>query len=250
MTAMKQVITPRHKYFLRHIVDLIFPPNHLVDDSDVALDDFHHLGADVLFDIVRHRDAMVAVLVHGDGGVYGLQKRFLVDSGYEEAGLVEGFRTLGRGADADRRERMSHGGEKRAFLGQRAAVRDNRECVHLEAVVVVEAQWLVLDNTWIKRDPSAGLRMTGGRFQALAAPGMAAVKDGHVILLSHLVDGGEEAQEVLFSVDVLLAMGAQKDVFPLLQAEPLMDVAGFDLRQVLMQDFRHRAAGDVGAFLR
>ena len=229
---------------------LIFAPDHLVDDPDVALDDLHHLGADVLFDIVRHRDAIVAVLVHGDGGVHGLQQRFLVDSSYEEAGLIEGLRPLGRGADADRRERMSHRCEERAFLREGAAVGNDSEGVHLEAVVVVEAQRLVLDDSGIERDPSAGIRITGGRFQAFAAPGMAAVKDGHIILLSHLVDGGEEAQEVLFGVDVLLAMGAQKDVFPLFKAKPPMDVAGFNLRQVLMQDFRHGAASDVGAFFR
>ena len=63
----------------------------------------------------------------------------LVDAGDEEAGLVEGFGALCAGADADGGEGMSHAGEETALLGQGAAVGDDGESVHLQAVVVVEA---------------------------------------------------------------------------------------------------------------
>ena len=52
--------------------------------------------------------------------------------------------------------------------------------------------------------------------QAFAAAGMAGVEDGHIVLLGHLVDGVEQAQEVLLGVNVLLAVGAQQDVLALL----------------------------------
>ena len=50
-------------------MDLEFSPDHLVDDADVGLDDFHNLRRDVFFDVVGNRDAVVTVLVHGDGGI-------------------------------------------------------------------------------------------------------------------------------------------------------------------------------------
>ena len=108
----------------------------------------------------------------------------------------------------------------------------------------------MLDDARVQLDPSTGLRIRQGGLQPFTGARVAAVEDGHVILLGHLVDGVEQGQEVLFRVDVLFPMGAQEDVLPLLQAEAGVDVGGLDLRQVLMQDFRHRRADDVGAFLR
>ncbi len=52
----------------------IFTPNHFVDDSDVRLDDLNDLRGDVFFDVVGNGDAVVTVLVHGDGGVDGLEQ--------------------------------------------------------------------------------------------------------------------------------------------------------------------------------
>ena len=72
-------------------MELELPPDHLVNYSNVALDDFHNLRRDVFFDVVGNWDAVVTVLVHGDGGVYGLQQRHLVDAGDEETCLVDGF---------------------------------------------------------------------------------------------------------------------------------------------------------------
>ncbi len=58
-------------------------PHHFVNDAGVALDDFHDLDGYVFFDIVRHGDAVVAVLVHRDGGIDGLQERLFVNAGRE-----------------------------------------------------------------------------------------------------------------------------------------------------------------------
>ena len=122
---------------------LPFSPHHLVDDAGVALDDFHDLGRDVFFDVVRHRDAVVAVGVHRDGGVNGLQEGLFVDAGDEEAGLVKRFGAFRAGADADCRERVTDACEEGAFFRERATVAHDSECVHLQAVVVVESERFV-----------------------------------------------------------------------------------------------------------
>ena len=97
---------------------------------------------------------------------------------------------------------------------------------------------------------NARVELEAGGGQTLAGAGVAGVQDRHVVLLGHSVDGVEQAQEVLLRVDVLLAVGAQQDVPPLFEAEAGVDVGRLDLRQVLVQDLRHRRAGDVGALLR
>ncbi len=107
---------------------------------------------------------------------------------------------------------MADAREEAALLGQGAGVGHHAEGVHLEAIIVVEAEGLVLDDAPIELE-AAGL-------QALAAARVAAVEDGHIVLLGHLVDGVEEAEEVLFRVDILLAVSTQKDILPLLQPEP------------------------------
>ena len=184
----------------------------------------------------------MAVVDEGDGDVDTLEQALGVDAAQDEAAFVQGFGALGGGADADGGEGFADAGEEAALLGEGAGVGHDREGVHLEAVVVMEAQGLVLDDARVK--------LEAGGFKALAGARVAAVEDGHVVLLGHLVDGVEEGQEVLFRVDVFFAVGTQQDVLTLFQAQALMDVGGFDLRQVLVQDFRHRRAGDVGTFLR
>ncbi len=118
---------------------------------------------------------MVPLFVHLHRGVHGLQEGLFVNTGNEEAGLVQGFRALGAGADAHGRERTADAGEEATFFGQGAAVGDNGEGVHLQAVIIVEAEGLVLDDAGVQTDPSLRLRMTGSLFQALSAAGVAAV---------------------------------------------------------------------------
>ena len=127
---------------------------------------------------------MVAGGVHRHGGVHGLQQAAGVDAGDEEARLVERLGALGRRADAYRRERMAYRGEEGRLLREGSGVGDYRECVHLQAVVVVEAKGLVADDPRVKRE--------AGGFQALPRARVARVQDRHVVFLRHRVDGIEE----------------------------------------------------------
>ena len=86
----------------------------------------------------------------------------------------------------------------------------------------------------------ARVELEAGGGQTLAGAGVAGVQDRHVVLLGHSVDGVEQAQEVLLRVDVFLAVGAQQDVSTLFEAEAGVDVAGLNLRKVLVKDLRHR----------
>ena len=165
----------------------------------------------------------------------------LIDASQDETALVQGLWALGAGADAHRREGMAHTGEKAALLRQGAAVADHGESVHLQAVVVVEAQGLVLNHPPVQLETAL--------LQPLFAAGMAAVQHGHIVLFRHLVNGREEACEVLFRVDVLLPVGGEQDIPAFLQPQACVDVAGFDLRQVLVEHFCHGTAGDVHPLL-
>ena len=74
----------------------------------------------------------------------------LVDAGKDEAAFVQGFGALGAGADADSWERVAYGGEEAALLRKGAGVGHHTEGVHLEAVVVVEAEGLLTDDTGVE----------------------------------------------------------------------------------------------------
>ena len=99
---------------------------------------------------------------------------------------------------------MAYAGEEAALLGQGATVAHHGKGVHLKTVVVVEAQRLVLDDAFVQLETTL--------FKTLARAGMTAVKNGHVVLLCHLIDGGEEAHEVLFRVDVLLSVSREQNI--------------------------------------
>lgn len=93
---------------------------------------------------------MLTVTAELDGSINGLQQGFFVDTCNDEVTLVDSFGTLGRGADADGGEWMADAGEERGFFGKGAAIADDGEGVHLEAVVVVETEGLVLNDTRIE----------------------------------------------------------------------------------------------------
>ena len=78
-----------------------------------------------------------------------MQQAFRVNAAQHETALVKGLGTLGAGADADCGERMTYAGEEAALLGQCTAVADHGKGVHLKAVVVMEAQRLMLDDTLV-----------------------------------------------------------------------------------------------------
>ena len=79
---------------------------------------------------------------------------------------------------------------------------------------------------------------------------MAAVKDRHIVFLSHSIDGIEKRKEILLRVDIFLPVGRQKDVSSLLKSETLMNIGGLDVRKILVKDLRHRRTGHVCPFLR
>lgn len=93
---------------------------------------------------------MLAVTTELNGSVNGLEQGFLVNACNDEVALVNGLGTLGRGADADGGEGMADAGEEGGFLGKGAAIADDGEGVHLKAVVVVETEGLMLDDTRVE----------------------------------------------------------------------------------------------------
>ena len=205
------------------------------------MDDLHHLRRNVLVYVVGDGNPGEAVADEGDGDVNALQQALGVDAAEDEAAFVEGFGALGAGADANGRERMADAGEERGLLRQRTTIRHHCEGIHLQAIVVVETQWLVLDDAAVKLEAAGLQTLTGAR--------VAGVQDRHIVLLRHLVDRVEKAEEILLRVDVLLAMGAQQDVLSLLQPKPGVDVAGLDLSKIGMQYLRHRGTCDISPFL-
>ena len=87
--------------------------------------------------------------------------------------IVQCFRPLGAGADAHRREGVPHRSEKATLLGQRTAVGYYRKGVHLQAIVVMEAQRLMPDDALIQ--PEAAL------LQALVATQAAGIQNQHMV---------------------------------------------------------------------
>ena len=191
--------TNLHEFNEGYIPMRLLPPNHLVDDAGIALDDFDDFGGDVFVYVVGHGDTVEAVLAKADGGVDCLKQAAAVDAGDDEAALVDGLGTLRAGADAHGGEGVADAGEETALFGQRAAVAHHGEGIHLKAVVVVEAQGLLAND--------AAVELEAARLEAVAAARVAAVKNGHVVLLCHLVYGIEEGEEILLRVDVLFAVG-------------------------------------------
>lgn len=125
---------------------IIFPPHHLVHNPYIALDDLDDFGGDVLVGVVGDREAVEAVTAEFHSGVDGLKEAFFVYAGDDEVTFVDGFRTLGARPDADRRERVSDTGKETALLREGATVAHHCESVHLETVVIMEAERLVTDD--------------------------------------------------------------------------------------------------------
>ena len=113
--------------------------------------------------------------------------------------------------------------------------------VHLQAVVIVESERFVLNHALVELEARGGEAVTAAR--------VATVQNRHVVLFGHFVDGGKEAREVLLGIDVFFTVGAEQNVLALFEAEAGVNVARFDLCEVLVQNFGHGAAGYVRAFL-
>ena len=120
------------------------PPHKTIHDAGIALDDPCDLHGDVFRGIVWHWGAEFAVLLHLHCQVNGLQQLLRMDARQNKAALVQRLRALGGGADAHRRERLAHGQIKARLLRQGAAVRHDAEGVHLQAVIIVKAQIVII----------------------------------------------------------------------------------------------------------
>ena len=170
------------RYLARYV--LLLPPNHLIHNPYIALDNLHYLGADILIHIIGDGDAMLTVFAEFYGGIYSLEEALGVDAGNDEVTLVNSLGTLGRGTDADGWEWVAHTGEEAAFFGKCAAIAHHSKGVHLKAVVVVETERLVLNHTFIELEARG--------CKAVATAWVTAVEDWHVVFFCHLVDCREQ----------------------------------------------------------
>ena len=217
-------------------------PHKAIHDAGIALDDPRDLHGHILGDIVGHRCAEVAVLLHLHRQVDGLQKLLRVDARQDKAALVQRLRPLGGGADAHRREGLAHRQVEARLLRQGAAVGHDAEGVHLQAVVIVKAQRFVGDD--------APVQFKAAILQPLAASRMAGVQHRQVVLRRHGIYRREQRTEILLRVDVFLPVGREQNVFAFFQTQPGVNIAGLNLRQILMQHLRHGAAYHKRALLR
>ena len=223
------------------LIGSLLPPYKTIHDAGIALDDPRDLHGYIFGGIVRHRCAEFTVLLHLHCQINGLQQLLRVDAGEDKAALVQRLRPLGRGADAHCRKRLADRQVETRLLRQRAAVGHDAEGVHLQAVVIVEAQGLVGND--------APVQLKAALLQALAASGVAGVQHRQVILRRHGVDRREERPEILLRVDIFLPVGGEQDVFSFFQPQPGVNIAGLDLRQILVQHLRHGAAHHEGTLL-
>lgn len=185
---------------------------------------------------------MVPVSGHPDCKFNRLQKPCCVYAAEYKAALVQCFGTLRAGSDAYGRNGLADRGIETALLREGAAVADHAERVHLEAVVVVEAERLL--------NLHPGVKFESCSLEPVARARMATVEDGHVVLLGHCIYRIEKAEEIFLRIDVLLPVGRQQYVPTLFKPEPLQHVRCLYVGKVLPEDFRHRGAGDVRAFAR
>lgn len=88
-------------------INLVLSPYHTIHNARIRLNDLHDFRADVLVRIVRYRDAIIAVSVHLNRRIDRLQDLLCRDAREDEVALVERFRALCAGADADRGKRTS-----------------------------------------------------------------------------------------------------------------------------------------------
>ncbi len=67
----------------------------------------------------------MAVAVHFDGHVNGLEEGGFIDAGEDEVAFVESLGAFGGGADADGGNRFADAQEETAFFGECAGVTDD-----------------------------------------------------------------------------------------------------------------------------
>ena len=139
-----------HSNLHANLYVLILSPNHLVHNTNIALDNLYYLGRNILLYIIWYRDAELAVLVEFYSCIYSLKETLLVDTCNDEIALVDCLWALGRSTDADSREWMTYTGEERRLLWKGSAIRYYRKGIHLKTIVIVEAERFMLDYSLIQ----------------------------------------------------------------------------------------------------
>ena len=109
------------------------------------MDEFDNDVADIFSDICIDRCTVIAISIHFQCSRYGLEEALFVNACKDESCIVKTLGTFGTCADADCRERMPNGGEETALFGKCAGIGNNGGSVHLEAIIIVEAKWFVLN---------------------------------------------------------------------------------------------------------
>jgi hypothetical protein len=132
---------------------LKLPPYHLIHRSGVALYDTYDFRADILVDIVWNGDSGVAVLNKAYSKIDTLKEAYGINAAENKTALVKRLGTLSARTDAHSREGMPDRGKERTLLRERTTIRYHRKSVHLQTIVVVESQRLMLNHAFVKLEP-------------------------------------------------------------------------------------------------
>ena len=103
----------------------------------------------------------------------------------------------------------------------------------------MKAERLVLNHATVERKTAC--------LQSLAASRMAGIEDRHIVFLCHFVYRREKACEILFRVDIFLAVSGKKNILSFFQSEAGMNVACLDFSEIVMKHLCHRGACNIGA---
>lgn len=133
--------------------------------------------------------------LHGDSQLRRLLHTLLCDAPNDHRTLVQHFGPLGGGADQDPAE-AQHG----AFLAEGSAVAEDDQAVHLQTVVIEEAEGREVAHQRVKLEMPLPDKFHAAR--------MRGIDHRHLIDLGHVVDGLHQGKEVFLDVDVFLAVGS------------------------------------------
>lgn len=149
-------------------MELVFSPHHLINHVDISLNDANHLHGHGLVHVVGTGLAQNALLLHLNGHIGGVEQ---LPGGNTSQNEVAGFQCLGTfrtGTDAHGGDGMTDGQIEAALLGQGTGVGNDCKSVHLQLVIVVEAQRLI--------DPDTRVKFEAALFQTVIAARMTGVQ--------------------------------------------------------------------------
>ena len=124
--------------------------------------------------------------------------------------------------------------DRRLFV-DRAAVGQHRFGVHLQVHIIVKTQRL--------DQADQGMKLGTGGVHALL--GTRVGRDNHrqAVVFGHAVEHGHQFGERLFGFDVFFAVSADHKVLTRRQLQTRNSIRRLNLRQVVVQDLKHGAAG-------